>query len=298
MRKPKATYLYFAFILSTVLSVNSFSQNKVQVYTTTVEKTIQFAPGDFVEIKGEKSNMTIDTWDKREVKVILKIVSKNSDKILAEKELQYMKYFLDKTGHKIELTNYFLIPNNAPKVSSNIKAEYEIWIPKESPVSIKNYYGKISVKNIIERITVTNAYGSINLNNVKGKIIIKANFSDVTGDNIVGTVTADVDHSDLTLNKINGDFKIKADFGSIFLSELSKTTTIEIGAAKGDTEIGVNDFKDFNYNLMCEYGEIKLPEDGQLGNLSGNKTSFIKKFKSQNSKINIKTSFGKIVIKQ
>jgi hypothetical protein len=299
MKIKKTPYYYFAIVWILIQTSSLLAQNKVQVFTTTIEKTISFKTGDFIDLKGEKSNITIETWDKKEVKIILKIISKNSDKNLAEKELLYMKYFLDKTGHKIELNNYFLIPSNVPKVTSNIKAEYEIWIPKESPITIKNYYGKINIKNTNEKVLITNSYGLITLNNMKGKITVNANFSDVVGNNVTGTFTGDADHSDVTLTNLSGEYKIKSDFGSIFLADLNKTTALEIITSKGDAEVSIGNFKDFNYDLLANFGEIKLPEGYESLKIinTANKASFDKKFSGLNSKLKINTSFGKITIK-
>lgn len=288
----------FLILLLLCFSINFYAQTKIQVVTTTVEKNFTPDKKHAILIRGEKASITVKEWTKPEVKVILKLISKHTDKAVAEKELNYMRYMLEKTKDGIYLKNYFAIKKGTDKVNAKLKAEYEIFVPAKSDLDIKNSYGNVSIKDIEGKITLDVEYGNINLQNLKGTLKIKSYFGDITGEKTDATFFGKINHSNITLVDMKGTYNIEGVYGEVSLTPQNKLTKLEIKITNGDVTLETGDFKKYNYSLESTFGDIKLPPGNkyQYSEYSEEKKELDYNV-GDNPEVNITTSFGQIIIK-
>src|SRR5436190_997974 len=101
------------------------AQTTLQVVTKTVEKNLPFKSNQTLKIKGIKSKVEIEGWDKEEIKIKISLISKNSDKKTAESDLNHIKHSIDKSSGGVSLSNYY----DGGKINSSLSVTYEIMVP-------------------------------------------------------------------------------------------------------------------------------------------------------------------------
>ncbi|MFT5617952.1 MAG: hypothetical protein ACI85I_001178 [Arenicella sp.] len=270
---------------------------KLQVVTKTIEKEFLWEDGEIVIIEGEKANFKVQNWSGSTVKVILKQIAKSPNRAIAEKELVYQKFILEKRKTGIRIKNYFVIPKNVSKTESILKSEYEIWLPKECPMELINSYGNISLESITGKLSVDNKYGNIIVNKLQADLSIKSYFGDLTMREFTGTLSGVCNHTLINLEKVSGKISLKTTLGDVFINDVSSLAKLEIDASKADVTLQNIDWKNADIKLYSKYGDTIVPnsQEKYFTKYSEVERKFEKPNKSAKQRIEINTSFGKIV---
>ena len=88
MIKTKKTSLLIS-MLFLAMSFSLYSQKQIHIITKTIKKEFKASDKTLIII-GEKSTITINSWDKDFYQIEIKLISKNPNKSLAEKDLKVM----------------------------------------------------------------------------------------------------------------------------------------------------------------------------------------------------------------
>ncbi len=290
----------FHIIILALLASPLLAQQEqlLQVVTKQIEKTLKYQKGDIIYINGEKADVRIATWDKKQVHVILELVAKHQDKATAEGDLELMSYLIDRAGSKINVSNHLVKNKKDRKASSQLKAYYVITIPKDCPVDLRNHFGKAELVNLRQELDVRSEFCQILLENVKGEVGIETRFGDVTGEKLDGEFRIASVRSDITLTQLSGSFNIKAKYGKIKIDAEHSLIDLNIDAEKSDIILLNPSLATHNFNLTAFYGKITVPEDMQFHfkeqNEMVNKAEL--NLPSTEKKVSIQTSFGSIVV--
>ncbi|MCC6723584.1 MAG: DUF4097 family beta strand repeat protein [Saprospiraceae bacterium] len=283
------------------VSMNLAAQTTLQVVTKVMENTFPYKNGTEVNIEGEKAEIKVETWMRNEVKVLVELVSKNTDRKTAQNDLDQMVYSNEQVGSKLYFRNYFSTKKGGKKPTSDIKAIYTITLPADCPVYMKNNYGLSDISNLTRSLRVNSQFSKINLENVSGKIGIETRFGDIEGKNVDGNVTINSRRSDITLHDIKGTWNINSQYGvmKFFTNPSPELLTMNINAEKSDVYFFDPKPNYYGYTLTAHYGTITAPNNLKLNYLQN--TSDLKKaiFSSKigKSNISVKISFGDIIIR-
>ena len=274
-------------------------QTKLQVITKTIEKSFTASPFSNLKIEGEKSTINVNTWNKNEVKVVLKLISKSPDKDIAERELAFQRYILEKRKETIYMKNYLATPKSVEKLSSIQVSIYDITIPKGCKIEIINQYGDVQVADLFGILTMEVKYGKIKLENLNAAIKIQSYFGDLLARNIDGQMEVIANHTRISLDEIAGDIKLNSTLGDVFVGDMGEVKSLEISASKADITLGNPDYRQFKFSLQSKYGDIMVPAQYEKYfkvNSRDNK-SFIYQPLEKRSAVSLKTSFGNIIAK-
>lgn len=282
-------------------AVMAQGQTTLQVVTKVMENTFPYKNGTEVNIEGEKAEIKVETWNRSEVKVLVELISKNTDKKTAQSDLDLMVYSTEQAGKNLYFRNYLSTAKGGKKPSSDLKAIYTITLPADCPVYLKNNYGLAQVSNLSRSLKVNSQFSKINMENVSGLIGIDTRFGDIEGSDIEGNVTINSRRSDITLHDIKGTWNINSQYGTMkfFTNPSPELLTMNINAEKSDVYFFDPKPNYYGYTLTAHYGNITVPNDLKFNYLQN--TSELKKaiFSSKigKSNISIKISFGDIVIR-
>ncbi len=286
-------------ILLLMFSGYASGQVALQVVTKTIEKTMPYKNGYEVNIEGEKAEIKVETWDRNEVRVLTELIAKNTDRAIAEKDLDLMEYSAEQHGTNIYFRNY--ISKKGEKPTSELKAIYTITLPADCPVYLKNNFGLTNVSNLTNSLRIHSEFSKVLLENLRGEIGVNSRFGDITGRNIDGNVSFTTRRSDITLHDIKGTWNINSQYGimKFFTNPSPELLTMNINAEKSDVYFFDPQPNYYGYTLTAHYGNISVPTDLKFNYLEN--TDQLKKaiFSSQmgQSNISIKISFGDITIK-
>jgi len=159
-----------------------------------VERSVEFAPGGRITIVNVNGDISVNTWDRREVKM------KAVKRARAESE-DAVRMLLEKTTVLFDRTEQGIdIRTAAPKKpgrNRNVSVAYTVTVPKEIDVELKTVNGTIEVKDIS---------GAVDAKTTNGRI-------ELTG--IVGTIQAKTTNGKIGLPEVLGPIRAKTTNGSI-----------------------------------------------------------------------------------
>ena len=272
------------------------AQKTVQVLTKTVTRTLDYKPGESLEVLAEKASINVEVWDKKQIGITLKLISRHQKKEIAERELQYLKYLVDKAEGNHIIKNYFLADNSFKKVKGNLLIEYEIKVPDGCPVSIHNLYGKIRANGLKNALNIHTRFVETNIKNCVGNIQVEAFFGKTVVTGGSGKLTGDLKKSDIDVFEFEGEVDVKSDYGAI---QIEGDKLLAVNARGNRTRISLltTDPHAYNYKLNTSFSEIEFP-NLIVDSRQPEKSTFSKIFREGNPLISISTTYSPITIKQ
>jgi hypothetical protein len=235
------------------------AQQRVQVVTKTVEKQLDYQPGEVIRVEGEKATIAVTGWSGKGVKVVLKLVAKAPTQETARRELDFQRYILQKHKQSIHLKNYFVLPKGRKALNALLLAEYEIWVPQQATVTITNRYGNVHVTGTTGRTTVSVKYGNTTLDAVGGDGQYTSYFGDFTARNSSGTTRARLSHTKTSIEGLSGEADFENTLSDISISGLKGVKALRIQASKSDISLSVDQPAHYQYQFKTEFGDITPP---------------------------------------
>lgn len=294
------TYKILLVAVFIAISVHhTMGQTKLHVITKTVEKSFTASSSTNLRIEGQKASVKVDTWNKNEVKVVLKLISKSPEKEKAEKELAYQRYILEKRRETIYLKNYLTLPNTVSKLGSIQVASYEVTVPRGCKMEVFNQYGDVNISDLFGVINLEVKYGKIRLENLNAAIQVQSYFGDLIMRNIDGQMDVTANHTKINLEDIAGDVRLKSTLGDVFIGNIEDVKTLEITASKADITLENPDYQQFNFSMVSKFGDVLVPPkyEKYFKPKEGDNKSFVYKPVAKGNLISLRTSFGNIVAK-
>lgn len=236
-----------------------FAQVTVQVITKKVEKQYAYQDGYELNIEGEKAQVSIESWDKNEISIVLEITAKHPDKAIAERDLEAMQYLAQKVKNKIYLRNYLSEKEGAPSPESSFEAIYYVKVPPACPVYLKNYFGTANISNLNNRFRFNGEFSKIDMENISGNIDLRSRFGDILGNQLEGMVNIWSRRSNVTLNDIRGSFDITAQYGTLRIFAEDRLLKLNIDAEKSDVYFFNPNPEFYGYTLTANNGNVVFP---------------------------------------
>lgn len=279
-------------------SIEVQAQNTMEVVTKKIEKTLDFYDDYKLNIEGEKADVLVNTWNESKVKVELELISKHSNIDVARKDLEVIKYVIEKRGNIIFIQNSMEFDENGEKPRSSLHAHYVITIPEQCPLNLKNHFGNADINDLKKQVIINSEYCKIKLTNIEGDIEISTRFGDIIGTGLSGTVNILSSRSDITLTRLKGSIDIQAKYGLIKIDADKSLIDLNIVAEKSDIMFLNPATETYSFNLTAYYGKIDVPKNMEFN--FKEKTAAVNKAELNlpvnEGQVSIRTSFGNIVI--
>jgi len=231
MKSKHLTAIAISLLLSAMLSITA-AQDQIKSFTV--------SKGDMLEVSTWMGNITIDTWDKNVVNVVVKNIIASEISLLT----------MVQNGSKVEVIF---------KGEDSDNIEFEISIPSKLDLELSTGGGNITLKNDLDgKIDASTAGGNISVKNINGN----ADISTAGGNIKVGDINSNADISTAGGNIKVGDINSNADISTA-------GGNIKIGYIKGGADVssaGGNisvDNIDGNADISTGGGNVKV------GNVSG-----------------------------
>lgn len=282
-------------LLLLVVSIKVSAQTKVEVLTKTVEKRFGYIPGNIISVNGESARINIVGWERSEVKVVIKLISKGLTKAEAEKELEYQKFIIKTFDEKHIIKNFLLIPNELKELKTIQETEIQVFVPQNVELTIENKYGETSLDNLDQKLKLISEYGFTQLNKVSGDIELESNFGDLLIDDATGKMKLTLHLTKTTMDRFNGKGYIKSNLGDLKIKNLDQSSTLRINSTKSDVQLEVTSIENYKWLVKSKYGALKAPSTFLKYNESnsGVKLDYGTIDKPE---LNITTDFGEIEI--
>lgn len=135
-----------------------------------VERSVEFTPGGRVTIVNVNGDISVNSWDRHEVKM------KAVKRARAESE-EAARLLLEKTTVQFDRTDEGIdIRTDAPKKQGrnrSVSVAYTVTVPREIDVELKTVNGRVDVDDVLGAVEAKTSNGRIDLKRITGSIQAK-----------------------------------------------------------------------------------------------------------------------------
>jgi hypothetical protein len=304
----------------------SSPQERVKNYS----KTYPVDGNDKLALDNKYGRVTINTWNKNEVKVDVQIKGIASDDETAQKLVDGISISDSKDGNVISFRTNFGSGNSSiwnlfNNMNDRHRAEvnYTVYMPSTMSLDLRNKYGFVSLPSLSGKVSIDNAYGSLvakaltNPSNEFNFHYYEVNIEEIKGCNLnlsygslklgtVGRLDANVNYAPVDIEKLNTSGTINAKYGGgVKIGEISKALkNLDIDSKYSSVNIGLKGDESFDFDVTVKYGSFnfdenrlkitsKSPDDSRGFHPTKNYRGYAGNSNS-NNKININTTYQSV----
>jgi len=309
----------------TIITTTNDDDDRVKNYS----KTYPADANDVLSIENKYGTVTVNTWNRNEVKVDVQIkVSAGSDDA-TQKLLDNVNISDSKNGSSISFRTiigevksswYSVFQGGSSK---KMEINYTVYMPAKNELVVDNRYGAIYLPDLDGKVTISSAYGSLKAKSLTNESTIRVkygnanieNLGDCTlqlsyGELVIGSVnslTADVSYSPIKIGKLFTAATINLRYGGgLKIGDLDKNVkNLAINSSYSNVDIGLSGDENAEFVIVTRYGDFnygdhgftitdKTPDDGERGfHPTKSYKGYIGKANSGKN-ITINTSYGNV----
>lgn len=310
MKKLFSLVLLSAIMLCSKTSFSQTDENDKEkkryehVKEREISKTYP-ASGNTLDVENSFGSVKVTTWDKNEIKVDIHLEASSDNAAQAEKLFS----LLDVKDWQEGKTVHFKTKigddknNGCNNCKTSMQINYEIHIPSGNALDIENSFGKIEIPDYNGTVSVNSKFGSLTAGTISNAKKISVEFGKATIksiDNIEGSFK----FSKVEIGSLSGSNKVGVEFchGSrIGLS--SGLNSLDLKESYSTLNLKPADNLSASYDISTSFGSVK---DKSNANIKRTDTPdeygpdadrhYEGRSGSGSAKVNIKSSFGKIII--
>ncbi|MFT2007412.1 hypothetical protein ACMA1I_01950 [Pontibacter sp. 13R65] len=250
----------------------------------TVEKTYKVSNSDMLSIQNKFGKVHVNTWNRKEIRVVVTIISRASNEQKAQETLDNIRVTESRDGKtiawKTELAPVKVQGNNQRSFEIN----YVVSMPADNPLTVTNSFGDVYLASFKGKADITVKYGSLKtgqLSNASNSVKVaygSANCGFING----GAV--DIAYSSMDLEGTNGlqgsskfssmkigslhqDLDISLKHGSLRVDNISKSVNrISVDGGFSPIALNFDDNSSFNFDVNVQFGNFNF--DKNLVNVS------------------------------
>ena len=213
--------------------------------TETIEKsfTIDDSKPVFLEFKEEDGDLKFSTWERSEVRVIVKKSAKEKSEQRASELLAKTKVEMTQTGNSIRVEIVY------PKIRAvifgfsdypRVKIETEIMLPHKTNMTCRADDGFIQGENVEGDLSLRTDDGMIRVSRIHGSLSVKTEDGRIECSDIMGSVEASSDDGDIRISGQMDWLDIRTEDGDVQMKILPgsiMTRDWKIRTDDGDVEL-------------------------------------------------------------
>lgn len=251
-------FISIIFVLIVINKASIFGQGNTTVITKSIEKQFSVKDLPLLNINTERGIITIKGWEKKEIKVVLKLSAKNNDLDKARKELDYMKYGITESFNTVYVSNTMILSQPNVEISSVIIAEYEIFVPFNTDIHVDNRFGKLAIYDVKGLLDGELNYSDLSLLRKSGNI----NFLIIIGDlncissKLNGKITTK--HSNISITETIGRLTLETEYGNMKMSYGKELLKMAVISNATDINIENKSCKPLQLHLSGTYCPLKI----------------------------------------
>ena len=292
-------------------------------------KTYPADANDVLSIENKYGNITVNTWNRNEVKVDVQIkVSAGSDDA-TKKLLDNVNISDSKNGSSISFRTIIGEVKSSWysvfQVGSSRKMEinYTVYMPAKNELVIDNRYGGIVLPDLDGKVTINSAYGGVKAKSLSNESTLRVKYGNANIDNLnnctmqlsygeltvgsVNSITADVSYSPVKIGTLITAATINLRYGDgLKIGDLSRSVkSLVVSSSYSNIDIGLSGDENADFAIVTRYGDFdygahpftvtaKSPDDGERGfHPTKSYKGYIGKANSGKN-ITINTSYGNV----
>lgn len=216
------------------------------------EKQFSVSPGGQLKVDAEAGTVTINSWDKNEVSVVVEIEC--SDSRADKYNVEFMQ-----EGNTISVIGKVRDRSFFKWHAGNLEAYYTVFVPKKFNTFVNTSYGDVEAKNLIGTVDYSTSGGNIDVEKIEGETLLSTSggdidVRDVVGnvdaetsggsvlcENIIGSVNGHTSGGNVELRSIDGRVKAGTSGGSIVIKVTGENKGIDAETSGGSIDIYIKE---------------------------------------------------------
>lgn len=308
MKKILTVLFSTAFLLGGITATAQEEKQKEKlefVKNRTISKTYA-ASGNKLSIENSFGDVKFIAWDKNEIKVDIRIEASSNQEAVAQRTFDAITVTDRQKGNEIEFETKIENKNNKndnyKNVKTNMSIDYEVHLPVNVPLNVTNSFGDIDLPDYTGAVDVTSKFGKLTagvLSNVKDIAVEFGGATIKSLSNIDATFKfSKIEIANLSgSNRINLEFcdatRISLDNGLQSLDMRESYSTVNL--RPGNLSASYNIRTSFGSVVDRSNANIKRTDTPERYGPDSNRT-YEGKSGSGSAKIDIKSSFGKVIV--
>lgn len=284
------------------------AQNEKKRYDHFKERNISksyTASGTSLDIENSFGKVEVITWSNNEIKVDVHIEASSTDADNAEQIFNTITVTDDKKGNTVYFKTSVKGENNkgCKNCQNNMSIDYTIHVPVSVSMDISNSFGKITLPDYSGELSLSSKFGGIdagNLGNVK-KLNVEFGAANIKK---LSNIDAVFKFSSVDLGSLSGSNKLKMEFCSTSKIVLTDAlTSLNLNESYSTVNLKPTSNLPISFTLHTSFGTL-VNRSGMDINRTDKPDEYgpdaDKNFEGKSGngsvKIDIKSSFGKIII--
>jgi len=251
--------------------------------TTIFEKTYSSESGKKINFSIVMGNITVQTWNKNEVKVTVK----------GDEKLKEMLNIED--GTSIGDINV-KVKFQGEGYNDKIELSTDIFLPSSYNANVKTASGNLAVSDLNGNIDLKTAGGNIIINNTSGDLDVITAGGLILIENHSGDIDANTTGGKVNISSANGEIKVSTIGGNIDLVYSGVNEGIKLSTMGGNIDVKIPSDTKADLKLNTLGGIISV--DFDVIDDKKNDNSLKGKINGGGEKINCNTMGGNIFIKK
>lgn len=235
-------------------------------------KTFDMEFGGYVSVQGDEGFITVNSWDKPEVKLVMTKRAWGRTKEGAEKNIEKLEIRIEESNNRLEIKlikpqsdqNFsfwdIFDPDTWQDNRRSPTADFELTVPRQINLKLVNDEGNVTVKSITGNVEIDVDEGDIQLSDMEfDEMSLSIDEGDVEATNLVnpdGRLSITVDEGDISIENITvRRFKAESDEGDINVKNLA-SNSCSISTDEGNVELTLKLEENDRYRLKSDEGNI------------------------------------------
>ena len=267
------------------------------------------ASGNTLNIDNSFGNVTVTTWDRNEIKVDVHIEASSTDKELADKMFENIDVTESKDGNEIKFKTTTSKNKdkdnsyNCKNCKSTMSINYTVQIPSNNTLKIENSFGAIKLPDYNGSVSLSSKFGSLTAGNLPKTEKLVVEFGKATLKN-VNNATSTFKFSTVTIENLTGSNKINMEFcGNSRINIDNDLTSLTLNESYSTVNLRPASNFSGSYNIRTSFGSVTDRSNANIKRTDqpdkygpDSNRNYEGKSGSGSSKIEVKSSFGRIII--
>jgi DUF4097 and DUF4098 domain-containing protein YvlB len=208
-----------------------------------MEKSFNVTMRPVVSVRNDNGKISVKSWQKNEVRVV---ADHASDKLEVD---------ADQRGNRIDLTTHVL---NQSVTSEELRADFEISVPEETELQIKNDAGNVAVFRVSGDMTFETVLADVQLEEVAGYLVVKTVSGSLQCVRCAGRIEVNSISGNLRLiQPVSSNVRAQTYSGIIFFDgDFLPGGTYVLKNHRGPIEVKYTDSDSFDLRATSIYGKV------------------------------------------
>lgn len=293
-----------------------------------ISKTYSVNSKDKLSINNQYGQVSINVWDKKEIKVDVEVKAFEASDNKAGELLNNVSISESRQGDLISFKTNFGKSNiswwsrtkNGKEQKRGVQVNYVVYMPANNPLDISNRYGSTILPDFNGPLNINSSYGSFTsqvLNNPANRVKVSYGSANIAGfssgmlDVSYGSLkldkadklSADIRYSSAKIGRLTGGGNFDLSYGGCKIEEMDKSVrNLVVNSSYSGLTIGIDEGASFSFDVTVSYAGFnfddskvnitsKTPDDNSKG---WNPTKNYKGTygKGSDSRVIIKSNYG------